>query len=222
MTMKYSDPSIFPPPETCDEYGIVAFSGSLNCDMLIDAYSHGIFPWPFGEGEEYIPWCSPPERGVIMIDEFHIPHGVKRDMKKWNFSFAVDRDFNSVIRECAAAVRPGEDGTWITGKIIEAYNKFHRLGYAHSFETYDADGNLVGGLYGISIGRIFCGESMFFKVSGASKFAFVKMAEFLKERKVAVIDTQMVTNATAAFGAHMVPQEKYLKLLEKYGGNPLF
>ena len=119
-------------------------------------------------------------------------------------------------------MRPGEDGTWITGKIIEAYNKFHRLGYAHSFETYDADGNLVGGLYGISIGRIFCGESMFFKVSGASKFAFVKMAEFLKERKVAVIDTQMVTNATAAFGAHMVTQEKYLKLLEKYGGNPLF
>ena len=220
--MKYQDNSLFPPPESCDEYGIVALSAAVNCEMLIDAYSHGIFPWPFGEGEKYIPWCSPPERGIIMLDEFHVPHGVKRDLKKWNFSFAVDQNFPAVIKECARAVRPGEDGTWITSQIISSYCQFHKLGYAHSFETYDENGNLAGGLYGISVGRIFCGESMFYKVSGASKFAFVKMAEFLKEKGVVLIDTQMVTNATGAFGAHEIPQKEYIKLLKKYGGNPLF
>ena len=218
--VKYQDKSIFPPAETCDEYGIVIFSETLNCRMLIDAYSHGIFPWPYDD--DYIPWCSPLERGVIMLDEFHIPHGVKRDMKKWNFSFAVDKNFPAVIRECAGAVRPGEDGTWITQQIIDAYCEFHKLGYAHSFETYDSDGNLVGGLYGISVGKIFCGESMFFKVSGASKFAFVKMAEFLKSRGAVLIDTQVVTNATSAFGAHEIPQKEYLDLLKQYGGDPLF
>lgn len=220
--MRYSDESMFPPPESCDEYGIVAVSTALNCEMLVDAYSHGIFPWPFGDGEKYIPWCSPLERGIIMLEEFHIPHGVKRDMKKWNFTFDIDRNFPQVIKECAAAARPGEDGTWITQQIIEAYCKFHRLGYAHSFEAYNASGELAGGLYGISIGRIFCGESMFYKESGASKFAFVKMAEFLKSRGAAVIDTQVVTNATSAFGAHEIPQSQYIELLKQYGGTPLF
>ena len=112
-----------------------------------------------------------------------------------------------------------EDGTWITQQIIEAYCKFHRLGYAHSFEAYNASGELAGGLYGISIGRIFCGESMFYKESGASKFAVVKMAE---SRGAAVIDTQVVTNATSAFGAHEIPQSQYIELLKQYGGTPLF
>lgn len=219
--MKYHDKSMFPPADSADEYGIVAASDFLNCDMLIDAYSHGIFPWPFGEEERYIPWCAPLERGVIMIDDFHIPHGVRRDMKKWSFSFAVDRNFKEVITSCAAAVRKDQDGTWITSGIIETYCQFHRLGYAHSFEAYDEQGNLAGGLYGISVGRIFCGESMFYRVSGASKFAFVKMAEFLKNAGVKVIDTQMVTNATAAFGAKEIPSAEYISLLKQYGGDPL-
>ena len=220
--MRYQDKSIFPSPLDADEDGIVAFSTALNCKMLIDAYSHGIFPWPFGEGEQYIPWCSPAERGIIMIGEFHIPHGTAREMKKWNFSFAIDRNFREVITSCAAAVRAGQDGTWITNDIINAYTDFHRFGYAHSFEAYDPEGNLAGGLYGISIGKIFCGESMFYRVSGASKFAFIKMAEFLKEKGVAVIDTQMVTNLTGSFGAHIIAREQYIKLLKKYGGKPLF
>lgn len=220
--MKYQDETIFPAPQSADENGIVAVSRSMNCAMLIDAYSHGIFPWPFGEGEEYIPWCAPLERGVIMLDEFHIPHGVKRDMKKCEFSFAVDRNFKEVITSCAAVERKGQDGTWITQLVIDTYCKFHALGYAHSFEAYDRSGNLAGGLYGISVGRIFCGESMFYRVSGASKFAFVKMAEFLEARGVKVIDTQMVTNATRAFGAKEIPSAQYIDLLELYGGNPLF
>ena len=220
--MRYQDKSIFPLPTDTDDDGIVAFSTALSCEMLIDAYSHGIFPWPFGEGEDYIPWCSPVERGVLMIEDFHIPHGTRRDMKKWNFNFAVDRNFEEVITSCAKAQRPDQDGTWITPAIIETYIKFHRLGYAHSFETYDADNNLVGGLYGISVGRIFCGESMFHHVSGASKFAFINMVEFLKNKGAVIIDTQMVTNATGAFGAKEIPREKYIELLKKYGGEPLF
>lgn len=220
--MKYQDKSIFPSPLDADDDGIVAFSTAMNCGMLADAYSHGIFPWPFGEGEEYIPWCSPAERGVIMMDEFHIPHGTVREMKKWRFSFAVDRNFEEVIRSCAAAVRKDQDGTWITDAIIETYCEFHRLGFAHSFETYDENGVLAGGLYGISVGRIFCGESMFHRVSGASKFAFIKMVEFLKNKGAALIDTQMVTNATGAFGAHEIPRSQYIKLLKRYGGEPLF
>ena len=220
--MRYQDKSIFPIPTDTDDDGIVAFSTAINCEMLIDAYSHGIFPWPFGEGEDYIPWCSPVERGVLMIEDFHIPHGTRRDMKKWNFNFAVDRNFKEVITSCAEAQRPDQDGTWITPAIIETYIEFHRLGYAHSFETYDENNNLVGGLYGISVGRIFCGESMFHHVSGASKFAFINMVEFLKSKGAAVIDTQMVTNATGAFGAKEILREKYLELLKKYGGAPLF
>ena len=220
--MRYQDKSIFPLPTDTDDDGIVAFSTALSCEMLIDAYSHGIFPWPFGEGEDYIPWCSPVERGVLMIEDFHIPHGTRRDMKKWNFNFAVDRNFEEVITSCAKAQRPDQDGTWITPAIIETYIKFHRLGYAHSFEAYDENNNLAGGLYGISVGRIFCGESMFHHVSGASKFAFINMVEFLKNKGAVIIDTQMVTNATGAFGAKEIPREKYIELLKKYGGDPLF
>ena len=220
--MRYQDKSIFPIPTDTDDDGLVAFSTAINCEMLIDAYSHGIFPWPFGEGEDYIPWCSPVERGVLMIEDFHIPHGTRRDMKKWNFNFAVDRNFKEVITSCAKAQRPDQDGTWITPAIIETYIEFHRLGYAHSFETYDENNNLVGGLYGISVGRIFCGESMFHHVSGASKFAFINMVEFLKNKGAVIIDTQMVTNATGAFGAKEIPREKYIELLKKYGGDPLF
>ena len=220
--MRYQDKSIFPLPTDTDDDGIVAFSTAINCEMLIDAYSHGIFPWPFGEGEDYIPWCSPVERGVLMIEDFQIPHGTRRDMKKWNFNFAVDRNFEEVITSCAKAQRPDQDGTWITPAIIETYIEFHRLGYAHSFEAYDENNNLAGGLYGISVGRIFCGESMFHHVSGASKFAFINMVEFLKNKGAVIIDTQMVTNATGAFGAKEIPREKYIELLKKYGGDPLF
>jgi leucyl/phenylalanyl-tRNA--protein transferase len=189
--------------------------------MLADAYRHGIFPWPIGENVPYIPWASPEERGVLFCDKLHIPHGLKREMKKFKFEFRVDTAFQEVIANCAKAARPGQDESWITGAMIEVYTEFHELGYAHSFETFDKNGELAGGLYGISIGRIFCGESMFYRVSGASKFAFVKMVEFLQNRGVVLIDTQMVTNATAAFGAQLISRKEYLELLDIYGGEPL-
>ena len=216
-----ADRSIFPPPDQADENGIVGVSHEIYPEMLADAYSHGIFPWPFGDGYDFIPWCAPLQRGVIPIEEFHVPSSFLRQMKKLDFSLRVDHDFPAVIKACAAAERPDQDGTWITSQILEAYCKFHEMGWAHSFETYDSAGNLAGGLYGISVGRIFCGESMFFKVSGASKFAFVKMAEILKTLGVQLIDTQVVTNATAAFGAREIPSKEYIRLLKKYRGKPL-
>ena len=213
--------SIFPPPHLADENGIVAVSRNIHPDMLKDAYSHGIFPWPFGEDYDFIPWCAPLMRGVIHLDCFHIPSSFAREMKKLKFVCRVDQNFDAVIRSCAEAERPEQAGTWITGEIVDAYCRFHKMGYAHSFETYDENNQLAGGLYGISVGRIFCGESMFYKVSGASKFAFVKMAEILAELGVVLIDTQMVTNATAAFGAEEIPSADYISLLNKYGGEPL-
>ena len=213
--------SIFPPPGQADENGIVAVSREIHPLMLQDAYLHGIFPWPFGEDYEVIPWCAPLMRGVIPIAEFHIPRSFLREMKKMDFTCTVDQDFPAVIAACSGMERSGQDGTWITKQVIEAYCEFHKMGYAHSFETRDSAGQLVGGLYGISVGRIFCGESMFFKVSGASKFAFVKMAETLAAKGVVLIDTQMVTNATQAFGAREIPSAEYISLLKKYGGEPL-
>ena len=216
-----ADGSIFPPPDQADENGIVAVSREIHPEMLTDSYSHGIFPWPFGEEYDFIPWCAPLKRGIIPLEEFHVPASFLREMKKLDFSLRVDSDFPAVIKACAAAARPEQEGTWITSQIIDAYCLFHKMGYAHSFETYDSSGNLIGGLYGISVGRIFCGESMFYKVSGASKFAFVKMVEVLKTLGVVLIDTQMVTNATAAFGAREIPSAQYIRLLKKYGGKPL-
>ena len=212
--------SIFPPVESADENGIVAVSEVICREMLADAYLHGIFPWPFGENS-LIPWMFPPRRGVIMTDEFHIPSSLRRELKRFPFILKIDHDFEAVITACAEVSRPGQEGTWITSQLIEAYCEFHRCGFAHSFEAYLPDGTLAGGLYGVSIGRIFCGESMFFRFSGASKFAMVKMAEILSEMGVKVIDTQMVTNITASFGAREISGSEYLTLLKKYGGMPL-
>ena len=212
---------IFPDPESADADGIVGWSEHLDCRMLAEAYRRGIFPWPLGNGVPLIPWASPAERGILFCDQLHIRHSLKREMKKFTFDFRVDTDFEAVITACAAMKRPDQEETWITGEMIRTYVEFHRLGYAHSFETYDENGQLAGGLYGISVGRIFCGESMFYRVSGASKFAFVKMVEFLREKGVVLIDTQMVTNATASFGAKLIPRSEYLQLLSVYGGEPL-
>ena len=183
--------------------------------MLVDAYRHGIFPWPFGEDEEFIPWAAPLMRGVLMLDEFHIPKSFRRELKKLDFTCRIDTDFRAVISACASVRRKDGQGTWITSEIIDAYCQFHELGFAHSFETYDSSGKLVGGLYGVESGRVFCGESMFHYVSGASKFAFVAMVEFLKANGFVLVDTQMVTPVTASFGAKEIPSAEYMQLFRQ-------
>ena len=204
-------PSIFPPPETSDSDGFLCFSRDLDCEMLVDAYFHGIFPWPFEEHS--VLWASPKTRGIIPIDTFHIPKTVLRELKKNKFTVMADTRFDDVIEACANAERPDGAGTWITHKLIRAYKEFHRLGYAHSFEAINANGELAGGLYGVVIGKIFCGESMFFRESGASKVAFCKAVESMKAAGIILIDTQVVTNMTAAFGAFEIPFEQYQTLL---------
>ncbi len=203
--------SNFPPPENSDRDGVLCFSRDLNCEMLIDAYCHGIFPWPY---DEYaVLWAAPKMRGILPIDKFHIPKSLQRELKKNKFRVTADTRFDDVIEACAAVERPDGPGTWITSKLLRAYKEFHRMGYAHSFEALDADGELAGGLYGVVIGRIFCGESMFFRQSGASKIAFCKAVEAMKAVGITLIDTQMVTNLTAAFGAYEIPMEQYQMFL---------
>lgn len=210
--MEAPDESIFPDPETsADEEGVVGFSYDLNAAMLQDAYSHGIFPWPFDD--EVIPWVSPPIRGVIPLEEFHIPRSFRRELRKTRFELRIDTAFAEVIRGCATQERP-DGGTWITPKIIRAYCELHEAGWAHSFETWNiVTGQLVGGLYGVSVGKIFSGESMFHRETGASKFALVGAAEELRRRGVTILDTEMVTSTTALFGAREVPRAKFLQWL---------
>lgn len=205
-----------------NEDGVCGISRDLNTDMLKQAYWNGYFPWPCEE--ETVLWSCPDPRGILPLTSLHIPHTLKRDSKKFDrlFELRVDTAFDEVIDACAAAERPGQDGTWITQKILRTYKEFHRLGYAHSFETFDRmTGKLAGGLYGISIGKIFCGESMFHRISGASKFAFLGLINALKKNGVALIDTQMVTPLTQSFGAYEVPAAEYIKMLRELRGTPL-
>lgn len=205
--------SMFPPPETADEDGIIGISRSINCEMLIDAYYHGIFPWPFEEGS--ILWACPRMRGILPIDKVHIPKSLQRELKKNKFDIRHNTCFDDVIDACAFAERPDQDGTWITRKIRKAYKEFHRLGYAHSFEAFNKENKLVGGLYGVKVGRIFCGESMFYHESGASKIAFCHAIDMLREMGIVLIDTQVITNLTASFGAYEIPSAEYISLLEQ-------
>ena len=206
--------SLFSPPRPVEEdpYGFVGWSYDLDCDMLEDAYRHGVFPWP--EKEEEILWFSPPERGVVRIENFHIPHGTRRELKKKKWRLGIDTAFDAVIDACSAASRPGQEGTWITPKMCRAYKEFHRGGHAHSFETYNEEGILIGGLYGVHVGGVFCGESMFFKESCASKFALANMFHFLRELGVKLVDTQMVTPPLELFGAEEISRDEYWKLLD--------
>ena len=206
--------SIFPPATEGDEDGVVAISRNVTPEMLLDAYYHGIFPWPFEEAS--VLWCSPKRRGILPIDEVHIPKSLARVVKQKRFKVSVDTCFEQVIDACATVSRPDGPGTWITRKMRRAYGEFHRLGYAHSFESFNAEGRLVGGLYGVLLGRLFCGESMFHYENDASKVAFCAMVDILGKHGVQLIDTQMVTPATAIFGAREIPIEEYLRLLEQY------
>ncbi|MBO7741124.1 MAG: leucyl/phenylalanyl-tRNA--protein transferase [Victivallales bacterium] len=211
---------IFPPVEFADGDGILCVSEFLSVPMLMNAYWNGIFPWPWDES--CVPWAAPAYRGVIPLDEFHVPKSFVREMKKLPFELRIDTVFEEVMDQCAVQLRNGEPGTWITSVMKSAYRDFHAAGWAHSFEVWNREsGKLAGGLYGISIGKIFCGESMFHLESGASKFALVKLAEILKKCGCTLLDTQQVTNATAPFGAREITRDEYMALLEEHRGLPI-
>jgi len=198
---------------------IIAIGGNLSPGMLLSAYQQGIFPW-YNPGDPVI-WQSPDPRCVIFPEKLHISSSMKKIFKKGTFEITFDRDFIGVITSCAQTERPGQDGvfrvsTWISDDIIEAYTELHRLDWAHSAEAWQ-DGELVGGCYGVLMGRAFFGESMFSKRSNASKAAFLGFAHTLFEHGAAFIDCQVPTPHLQSFGGEIMPRPDFLALLRKHG-----
>ena len=193
--------------EQTDEEGLVHIGGKLTPDWLLDAYAHGIFPWPLSDA--FLAWFSPDPRCILEFDQFHVSRRLERTCNRGRFRITFDTDFSGVIRGCAE--RQGE--TWITPAMIRAYTKMYRLGFAHSVETW-LDNELVGGVYGVSIGGLFAAESMFFRSRDASKVALVALMQHLKERDYQLVDIQIKTEHTARFGAVEIPRSEYLNRLQ--------
>lgn len=201
----------FPDPRMTLDEGILDISDDLRVERLLEAYSFGIFPWP----HEDLPtlWYCPNERGVLDFENFKVPHSLQKLLRKTEWTVTLDQNFNAVLEACAAAPRPKQKGTWITKKLMQAYRDFHVAGYAHSLEVWEGK-ELIGGLYGVYVGGVFCGESMFFRKSNASKFALVKMVDFLREQDLTWIDIQMVTPLLQMMGGKYISRERFLQRLE--------
>jgi len=200
----------FPPQEMADEDGLLAIGGDLSRPRLLHAYRNGIFPW---YENKYILWWCPDPRFVLFPAELKISSSMKHLLKKQAFEFSVNTDFDGVISQCKAISRRGQNGTWITEEMRNAYNDLHRAGYAHSAEVR-LKGELVGGLYGIRLGKMFYGESMFSRYSNASKFAFIRYVELLQSEGVGLIDCQVYTSHLESLGARMIPRSKFLTLVK--------
>jgi leucyl/phenylalanyl-tRNA---protein transferase len=212
MPVWFLDDSLwFPPVEEAMPDGLLAASGDLRPERLLLAYRSGIFPW---FGEEEIPlWWSPDPRFVLFPEDLKVSRSMQRIINRGEFEFKVDTAFEEVIGNCSAIIRKGMDGTWITEEMITAYTQLHQLGFAHSAEAWQ-DGNLVGGLYGVRLGSIFFGESMFSKVSNASKFAFINMVKLLQAQGVQLIDCQVHTTHLESLGAKMISRKRFMKILK--------
>ncbi|MHC6203072.1 leucyl/phenylalanyl-tRNA--protein transferase [Breznakiellaceae bacterium SP9] len=201
----------FPNPAE-QEGSIVAVGGNLSPGMLLSAYEQGIFPWY--NPNDPILWQSPDPRFIIYAGKLHISQSMKKVLKKGEYAVYFDHDFPAVIRECADIYRPGQGGTWITDDIITAYTKLHELGWAHCAESY-LNGELVGGCYGVRLGPVFFGESMFSKRSNASKAAFLSLAQVLFNNDVAFIDCQVHTQHLKSLGGEELSREAFIDLLHK-------
>lgn len=201
----------FPSPDTASEEGIVAFGGKISTDRLISAYSQGIFPW-YNEGDPIL-WWSPDPRMVLFPKELKISKSMKTLFRKNAFQVTYNTSFGEIIKNCAFIKRKSEDGTWIHPNFIEKYTELHHLGYAHSVEVWQND-EIVGGLYGIKLGKIFCGESMFAKVSNASKYGFIKFVQDFND--LCLIDCQAYTNHLASLGAREIPRSQFLEILKRH------
>jgi len=201
----------FPPASMAQDDGLLAIGGDLSPKRLIEAYKNGIFPW---YSEDYpIMWWSPNPRMLMFPKEFKRAKNLRRLVKKGVFEIKFDSNFNGVIKECANVDRGNQDGTWITQEMINAYVKLHELGIAHSVETY-FDGQLVGGLYGLAIGKVFFGESMFHHKTDASKVAFWHLVDKLLEWDFDMIDAQQQTDHFKSLGGKTIEREKFLTLLK--------
>jgi len=203
---------VFPAPDDAEPSGLLAVGGDLSLRRLLLAYCMGIFPW-YSEGEPIL-WWSPDPRLILEPGQIIISRSLRRVLKKSIFQITMDRDFAAVIQGCAAAARRGEPGTWIVDDMITAYTRLHAAGFAHSVETWH-EGKLVGGLYGISIGSAFFGESMFSQVSDASKAALAYLAAALRQWGMGLIDCQITTEHLLSMGAREVPRAEFLDRLSQ-------
>lgn len=201
----------FPPAELADPDGLLAMGGRLTPAWLLDAYRHGIFPWPHAEIDDPMLWWSPDPRAIIELDRFHVPQRLERTCRSRKFTLTCDQDFEGVIHSCATG--PGRIGaTWLTPRMIQAYIRLHQLGHAHSVEAWH-EGQLAGGTYGVAIGGLFAAESMFYRVTDASKVALVALVNHLRARGYRLLDIQQCTPHTARFGGVEIPRSEYLRRL---------
>ena len=206
-----------PNPEDGDERGLVAVGGDLRPDRLLDGYRRGIFPW-YSEGLPIL-WHSPDPRFVLEPAALRVNRSLAKNLRRDVYRLTFDQAFSEVIRHCAAVPRPGQDGTWITRDMIAAYERLHALGHAHSIEAWRAD-ELVGGVYGVAVGHLFCGESMFALAPDASKIAFVHLVRKLQSWGCALIDCQVHTEHLERFGAVDWPRPRFLARIAELRDRP--
>lgn len=199
----------FPPPNTAEPDGLLAIGGDLSPDRLLLAYKMGIFPWYEGD---HILWWSPNPRFVLFPEELIISSSMKKLFRKNLFRFTINQAFDKVIEECRSTKRKDQDGTWITPEVKEAYMQLHRLGHAHSAECW-LQNELVGGVYGIRMGKFFFGESMFSHESNASKFAFIRYVQTLVKEGLTLVDCQVYSEHLESLGARMIPREEFVGML---------
>jgi leucyl/phenylalanyl-tRNA---protein transferase len=203
----------FPPVETADDDGLLAVGGDLTAERLLLAYENGIFPW-FNDDDPPL-WWSPDPRFALLPQNLKVSSSMKQVLRSGKFEFKMNTAFGAVIDNCALTLRKGQEGgTWITEDIRASYKLLHKMNIAHSAEAWVA-GELVGGLYGVWLGNVFFGESMFSKVSNASKFAFIKLTELLISSGVVLIDCQVFTQHLASLGAAHMPRTEFIEILQK-------
>ncbi|ASV32652.1 leucyl/phenylalanyl-tRNA--protein transferase [Maribacter cobaltidurans] len=201
----------FPPVENANSEGLLAVGGDLSPERLLLAYQSGIFPW-FNE-DSLILWWSPDPRMILYPKDIKISKSMRKVIREDKFSLSVNMNFNEVLEQCSSIKREGQAGTWITKEMKNAYTKLHKKGIAKSYEVWE-NGDLVGGLYGVDLGHVFCGESMFSKRSNASKFAFIHLAKDLQEKGYRFIDCQLYTDHLASLGAREVSRESFMEQLK--------
>lgn len=195
-----------------DMGGLLAVGADLSPARILNAYRHGIFPW--GTVERQPLWYSPDPRMVLFPGEFRLTRSLRKTLRARQYEVRFDSDFAAVIDACAATPRPGQDGTWISRDMMDAYLRLHELGWAHSVEVY-IESNLTGGLYGLGIGRMFYGESMFSRRSNASKIAFAHLVAYLLAHDFAMVDCQMRTEHLASLGGREIPRDDFLARLQQ-------
>lgn len=206
-------PLKFPPVESANEDGLLAIGGNMSVENLSQAYRRGIFPWPVAENFP-LTWFAPDPRGVIVLNEFRVPRSLKKFLARRPYAIKFNRDFEQIVRKCASVKRSHEEGTWISEEIIGAYCAMFSAGKAYCVGAYE-EGRLVGGLYGVCVGEIVSGESMFFERSNASKAALAALVSKLRGSGLAFLDTQMVTPVVASLGGKNVKRKTFMDWLSQ-------